>query len=152
MKPTKEAPDEGIVQFYLDSTHESKKHSNEEYARMKEEIVSTLSEMMINRGGINKKWFVIQPGIYCWQLHIDLLVFQPISLVQIDSLSMAVRAAFADMRLPKINVFFNENTKANDFEMGEELLPLSQFSKSEATELPCVVTLGIVFIVFNTFS
>ena len=120
----------------------------EEYAARKQEIISTLETMIVNRGGINKKWLIIQPGAYCWQLHIDLLIFQPLSLMYIDAFSIATKAALADMLLPKINVFFNQNTKSNDFEMGEELVPLSHFAKMPF-EQPCIITMGLVFICDN---
>ncbi len=133
------------MKFYLDSTYESKRQTQEEYARLKQEVISTLETMLINKqGGINPRWLGIQSGIFCWQLHVDLLVFQPISLVHLDAMAIAIRAALADMVLPKVSVFFNQNTKNNDFEIEEGLVSLSEHAKTE-TELPTVVTMGVVW-------
>ena len=149
VKPSKETPDEGMVKFYLDSTYETKKHTLEEYAKQKREIISTLESMLINVKGINQKCLAIKAGVFCWLLHVDLLVFQPISLSQIDILAVAIKAALADLALPKVEVFFNENSKSNDFEMSEELLTWEQISGG--VQVPAAITLGAVshFIIFS---
>ena len=131
-----------MVRFYLDRTYEIRKHTQEEYAKQKAEIISTLEAVLVNPQGIDKKCLVIKAGVFCWLLHIDLLVFQPISLSQVDVLSIAVKAALADLALPKIEAFFNANTKSNDFEMREDLLGWDVICKGGS--VPTVITLGLV--------
>jgi len=142
VEPSKEAPDEGMIRFYLDSAHETRKHTLEEYTRQKQQIISTLQTLLINSQGLDTKSLCIKPAIYCWLVHIDLLVLQSISLRQVDLLAGATKAALGDVQFPKVRVVFNENTKTYDYEVLEEMLTWKDVCK---TPIPDIVTLGLVF-------
>ena len=113
----------------------------EEYNKQKEEIISMLELMLINPEGLNLKKLIIEPGEYCWLINVDLLTFQSIYLGQIDYLAAAVKAAFNDLKVPQVRVFYNVNLKKYDYELLDKILP---WDATYEYAIPNIVTFGLV--------
>ena len=55
-------------------------------------IITTLFSNIINR-----KELSIYDGEFCWNLNVDLLVFDELSMEQIDYICLCMRAAFVNL-------------------------------------------------------
>jgi len=49
---------------------------------------------------VDRKELQIFKGEFCWNLHIDILVFDELSLEQLDYICLCIRAALLNLELP----------------------------------------------------
>jgi exosome complex RNA-binding protein Rrp42 (RNase PH superfamily) len=72
--------------------------------------MTELLEKVYGNTMIDKEQLCIVNHEICWLLFIDVLILDELSLVQIDYIGYAIRAALINLILPKIHASKNSNT------------------------------------------
>lgn len=70
---------------------------------------------------IDRSQLSIFKAEFCWNLHVDLLVFSEFSLDQLDFLALAARHAIKNMSLPQTIATLNNNTGKIEVGLVEEV-------------------------------
>ena len=79
-------------------------------------ILTTLFSNIIDR-----KELSIYDGEFCWNLNIDLLVFDELSMEQLDYIGLCLRAAFVNLELPQTIATLNNLTGKIEVGLVEEV-------------------------------
>uniref|UniRef100_A0A8C5M5L9 Exosome component 7 n=1 Tax=Leptobrachium leishanense TaxID=445787 RepID=A0A8C5M5L9_9ANUR len=132
------SPGEGYVEFFVDcsanATPEFEGRGGEELGT---EIANVLYKIFDNKSSLNLKSLCIQPREHCWVLYIDVLLLECGGNL-FDTISIAVKAALFNARIPKVRVLEDEEG-AKDFELSDDPYDCMRLN---VTNVPCIVTLS----------
>ena len=121
MTPLASEPNKGQVNFYLESSQTGRslfvrEDTADSLKQRMQHILKTLFSNIINR-----KELSIYDGEFCWNLNIDLLVFDELSMEQIDYIGLCLRAAITNLQLPQTIATLNNLTGKIEVGLVEEV-------------------------------
>jgi exosome complex component RRP42 len=133
-------PDQGILQVHVECLPSA---SPEFEGRGAEELnatlAATLSNLIRNSFAIDWKSLCISPGKQCWIVYVDCLVLDSSGNI-FDALSIAVKAALHNTKIPKIEVFELENG-TTEIEVSDDP---ADFTRLDTSNVPISVNLAKV--------
>ncbi|NXN95196.1 EXOS7 protein, partial [Rhinopomastus cyanomelas] len=136
--PKLEKPDEGYLEFFVDcsanATPEFEGRGGEELGT---EIANTLYRVFSNESTIDLKSLCINPREHCWVLYIDVLLLECGGNL-FDTISIAVKAALFNTRIPKVRVLEDEEG-CKEIELSDDPYDCIRL---DVGEVPCIVTLS----------
>ena len=106
-KAVKLNPDTPLIEYFLESTQTGNslftkdKQAQKLRAFIKETLNTHLSQ------AVDPESLIIRPKETAWKLFIDVLVMEEFSLSQIQPISVGIRAALEDLRLPHVVASYN---------------------------------------------
>ena len=123
-KPLVCEPNKGQVTFHLESSQTGTSlFTHEQDADMtKQRLLHILSTLYTNTV-VDREELVIFKAEYVWQLHVDVLVMDELSLNQLDMIGASIRAAFQNLRLPQVIATLNANSNKIEVGLVEEIYP-----------------------------
>jgi len=137
----------GQISFYLESSQTGRslfvrEDQADSMKQRMQNIIQTLFSNMIDRQEL-----CIFKGEFCWNLHVDLLVFDELSMEQLDYIGLCLRGAFKDLQLPQTIATLNNNTGKIEVGLVEEV-----YADKENTdqliqiksEPPFIVSIGVI--------
>ena len=100
LKPMESEANKGQISFYLESSQTGRSlFVREDQAdSMKQRMQNIIQNLFSNL--IDRQELCIFKGEFCWNLHVDLLVFDELSMEQLDYIGLCLRGAFKDLQLP----------------------------------------------------
>ncbi|XP_071958498.1 exosome complex component RRP42-like [Antedon mediterranea] len=102
--PKTNLPDEGYLEFFVDcSATASPKFDGRGGEDLASEIATTMARMYGSTKTLNLKDLCILSGECCWVLYIDVVVLECGGNL-FDAVSLGIKAALADARIPKVTV------------------------------------------------
>ncbi|CAB4026019.1 Exosome complex component RRP42, partial [Paramuricea clavata] len=130
-------PDCGRVEFFVNcSAHASPKFEGRGGEELSSELSRILDRACSNKSAVDLKSLSITSGQQCWVLYVDALVLECGGNLY-DALSMAVKAALHNTRIPNVTVSMDE---------GEVELEISDdpfdCSRLDIKNIPLIVTLN----------
>uniref|UniRef100_A0A2H6NDU9 Exosome component 7 n=1 Tax=Micrurus carvalhoi TaxID=3147026 RepID=A0A2H6NDU9_9SAUR len=135
--PKLEKPNEGCLEFFVDcsanATPEFEGRGGEELGT---EIANTLYRIFNNKSSINLKILCINPRQHCWILYVDVLLLECGGNL-FDAISIAVKAALFNTRIPKVRVLEDEG--GHEIELSDDPFDCIRLS---VHNIPCIVTLS----------
>ncbi|XP_033110029.1 exosome complex component RRP42-like [Anneissia japonica] len=97
-------PDKGYMEFFVDcSATASPKFDGRGGEDLASEIATTMSRMYGSAETLNLEDLCILPGECCWVLYVDVVVLECGGNL-FDAVSLCIKAALADARIPKVTV------------------------------------------------
>lgn len=119
--PQPEASSSGILDIRVDISQFTNVRVDE---RQLQEIGSNLAEslrsMLDDSDALNLKEFCIIPEVYCWVIHVDILVLR-VDGSLLEAASMAILSALKAAKVPKVNKIIGESGVEEDFEVSGDL-------------------------------
>ncbi|KAG8139365.1 putative Exosome complex component RRP42-like protein, partial [Naja naja] len=100
------------------------------------EITNILYRMFNNESSINLKTLCINPRQHCWILYVDVLLLECGGNL-FDAISIAVKAALFNTRIPKVRVLEDEG--GHEIELSDDPFDCVRLS---VYNIPCIVTLS----------
>ncbi|EHA98639.1 Exosome complex exonuclease RRP42 [Heterocephalus glaber] len=100
------------------------------------EIASTLYRIFSSRSSVDLQSLCISPREHCWVLYVDVLLLECGGNL-FDAISLAVKAALFNTRIPKVRVLEDEEG-SKDIELSDDPYDCMQLS---VENVPCIVTL-----------
>ena len=98
---------------------------------------------------VDREELVIFKSEYAWQLHVDVLVMDELSLYQLDMIGASIRAAFQNLRLPQVIATLNANSNKIEVGLVEDIYPdkantdaLLQISSAQ--DAPFIVSIALM--------
>ncbi|XP_004835117.1 exosome complex component RRP42 [Heterocephalus glaber] len=135
--PKLEKPDEGYLEFFVDcsasATPEFEGRGGDDLGT---EIASTLYRIFSSRSSVDLQSLCISPREHCWVLYVDVLLLECGGNL-FDAISLAVKAALFNTRIPKVRVLEDEEG-SKDIELSDDPYDCMQLS---VENVPCIVTL-----------
>ncbi|XP_039192048.1 exosome complex component RRP42 isoform X1 [Crotalus tigris] len=135
--PKLEKPNEGSLEFFVDcsanATPEFEGRGGEELGT---EIANTLYRIFNNESSIDLKTLCINPRQHCWILYVDVLLLECGGNL-FDAISIAVKAALFNTRIPKVRVLEDEG--GHEFELSDDPFDCIRLN---VDNIPCIVTLS----------
>uniref|UniRef100_A0A023GHR1 Ribosomal RNA-processing protein 42 n=1 Tax=Amblyomma triste TaxID=251400 RepID=A0A023GHR1_AMBTT len=139
-EPYPTAPGKGRIEFFVDCTAnadpEFEGRGGEEVAT---KIKSALAQAFGSPKCLDLKSLAVIPGQQVWVLYVDVLILECGGSL-LDAVSVGVKAALFDLKIPKVSVTVDEN--------GEQEIEVSgdpyDVSKMDITDVPCFITLSKV--------
>ena len=134
MKPLISEPAKGQIRLYLETCQTGRSlFTREDQAdSLKQRMQLILDSLFVNI--IDRKELSIFSGEFCWNLNIDILVLDELSLEQLDYISLCVRAALLNLELPQTIATLNNNTGKIEVGLVEEV-----YADKENTDQPIVL-------------
>ncbi|KFP84393.1 PREDICTED: exosome complex component RRP42, partial [Acanthisitta chloris] len=136
--PKLEKPDEGYLEFFVDcsssATPEFEGRGGEELGI---DIANTLYRVFSCENSVDLKSLCINPREHCWVLYIDVLVLECGGNI-FDAISIAVKAALFNTRIPKVHVLEDEEG-SKEIELSDDPYDCIRLN---VDEVPCIVTLS----------
>ncbi|XP_048808096.1 exosome complex component RRP42 isoform X2 [Lagopus muta] len=136
--PKLEKPDEGYLEFFVDcsanATPEFEGRGGEELGT---EIASTLYRIFSSEGSVDLKSLCINPREHCWVLYVDVLLLECGGNL-FDAISIAVKAALFNTRIPKVRVLEDEEG-SKEIELSDDPYDCIRLN---VDDVPCIVTLN----------
>ena len=134
MAPLNSEPNRGQINFYLESSQTGRSlFVREDTAdSLKQRMQNSLATMFANV--IDRKELSIYDGEFCWNLHVDLLVFDELSMEQLDYIGLCMRAAFGSLQLPQTIATLNNLTGKIEVGLVEEV-----YADKENTDQPIIL-------------
>ncbi|XP_010622702.1 exosome complex component RRP42 isoform X2 [Fukomys damarensis] len=135
--PKLEKPDEGYLEFFVDcSANATPEFEGRGGDDLGTEITNTLYRMFSSRSSVDLQSLCISPREHCWVLYVDVLLLECGGNL-FDAISLAVKAALFNTRIPKVRVLEDEEG-SKDIELSDDPYDCMQLS---VESVPCVVTL-----------
>lgn len=138
--PDPTSPKRGRIEFFVDCTAnaapEFEGRGGEELATA---ISSGLAQSYRTPKCLDLDSLCIVAGIQVWVLHVDVLILECGGSL-LDAISVAVKAALYDLRIPKVSVSYDENGM-HELEVSDDPFDVSSLS---VANVPCFVTLSKV--------
>ncbi|KAM6169365.1 exosome complex component RRP42 [Rhynchocyon petersi] len=135
--PKLERPNEGHLEFFVDcsanATPEFEGRGGDELGT---EIANTLYRIFNNKSSVDLKSLCISPQEHCWILYVDVLLLECGGNL-FDAISIAVKAALFNTRIPKVRVTEDEEG-TKDIELFDDPYDCIRLS---VEDVPCIVTL-----------
>ncbi|NXP52278.1 EXOS7 protein, partial [Heliornis fulica] len=136
--PMLEKPDEGYLEFSVDcsayATPEFECWGGEELGA---EIAATLYNVFSSENCVDLKLLCINPKENCWVLYVDVLLLQCGGNL-FDAVSLAVKAALFNTRIPKVRVLEDEEG-FKEIELSDDPYDCIRLN---VDDVPCIVTLN----------
>ncbi|NXK87541.1 EXOS7 protein, partial [Formicarius rufipectus] len=136
--PKLEKPDEGYLEFYVDcsssATPELEGRGGEELGT---DIANTLYRVFSCENCVDLKSLCINPREHCWVLYVDVLLLECGGNI-FDAISIAVKAALFNTRIPKVRVLEDEEG-TKEIELSDDPYDCIRLN---VDEVPCIVTLS----------
>ncbi|XP_020663335.3 exosome complex component RRP42 [Pogona vitticeps] len=135
--PKLDRPNEGYLEFFVDcsanATPEFEGRGGEELGT---EIANTLYRIFNNESSIDLKLLCISPREHCWVLYVDVLLLECGGNL-FDAISVAVKAALFNTRIPKVHVLEGEGGR--EIELSDDPYDCIRLN---VDNVPCTVTLS----------
>ena len=100
---------------------------------------------------IDRSELMIFKGEFSWNLNVDLLVLDEMSMEQIDYLGLCMRTAFDDLELPQTIATLNNNTGKIEVGLVEEVYADKEntdqaikLKSASQGQMPFIISLGII--------
>ncbi|KAM6373378.1 exosome complex component RRP42 isoform 4-T6 [Alca torda] len=136
--PKLEKPDEGYLEFFVDcsanATPEFEGRGGEELGT---EIANTLYRVFSSESSVDLKSLCINPREHCWVLYVDVLLLECGGNL-LDAISIAVKAALFNTRIPKVRVLEDEEG-SKEIELSDDPYDCIRLN---VDDVPCIVTLS----------
>uniref|UniRef100_A0A8C3KBX7 Exosome component 7 n=1 Tax=Calidris pygmaea TaxID=425635 RepID=A0A8C3KBX7_9CHAR len=136
--PKLEKPDEGYLEFFVDcsanATPEFEGRGGEELGT---EIANTLYRVFSSESSVDLKSLCINPREHCWVLYVDVLLLECGGNL-LDAISIAVKAALFNTRIPKVRVLEDEEG-SKEIELSDDPYDCIRLN---VDNVPCIVTLS----------
>ncbi|NXT02273.1 EXOS7 protein, partial [Jacana jacana] len=136
--PKLEKPDEGYLEFFVDcsanATPEFEGRGGEELGT---EIANTLYRVFSCESSVDLKSLCINPREHCWVLYVDVLLLECGGNL-LDAISIAVKAALFNTRIPKVRVLEDEEG-SKEIELSDDPYDCIRLN---VDDVPCIVTLS----------
>ncbi|XP_009462791.1 PREDICTED: exosome complex component RRP42 [Nipponia nippon] len=136
--PKLEKPDEGYLEFFVDcsanATPEFEGRGGEELGT---EIANTLYRVFSSENSVDLKSLCINPREHCWVLYVDVLLLECGGNL-FDAISIAVKAALFNTRIPKVRVLEDEEG-SKEIELSDDPYDCIRLN---VDDVPCIVTLS----------
>ncbi|GAB0184299.1 exosome complex component RRP42 isoform X1 [Grus americana] len=136
--PKLEKPDEGYLEFFVDcsanATPEFEGRGGEELGT---EIANTLYRVFSSESSVDLKSLCINPREHCWVLYVDVLLLECGGNL-FDAISIAVKAALFNTRIPKVRVLEDEEG-SKEIELSDDPYDCIRLN---VDDVPCIVTLS----------
>ncbi|NXX90886.1 EXOS7 protein, partial [Centropus bengalensis] len=136
--PKLEKPEKKKLEFFVDcsanATPEFEGRGGEELGS---EIASTLNNVFSSEGTVDLKSLCINPREHCWVLYVDVLLLQCGGNL-FDAISIAVKAALFNTRIPKVRVLEDEEG-SKEIELSDDPYDCIRLN---VDNVPCIVTLS----------
>lgn len=145
-KPEKSYPDNGIINLSIESIHRTTfvetahKLTREESKNLHEELKSLLNEFLIKY--IDKKQLLVVSEKLCWIANVDIFLLGIMDLSFLDMISIAIRSAFEDLEIPKLQVNFNKITEEYEVDLVNNYS--TNITKFDTKDFPIICTIGEV--------
>jgi len=119
-EPNPSAPRHGRLEFFVDCSANA---APEFEGRGGEQLASELSNILYNTvcgvGTLDTAALAIIPGEQCWVLYVDIVLLECGGNL-IDSVSIAVKAALFNSRIPRVRVRVDEETEQKEIELSDD--------------------------------
>mmetsp|Transcript_17633 Transcript_17633/g.29787 ORF Transcript_17633/g.29787 Transcript_17633/m.29787 type:complete len:100 (+) Transcript_17633:325-624(+) len=92
-------------------------------------VVAKLYSNLIDRSEL-----CIFKGEFCWNLNVDILVFDQLHLEQLDYIMLSIRYAFEDLELPQTITTLNNNTGKIEVDLVQDV-----YADKENTDQPVLL-------------
>ena len=140
-------PSKGQTNFYLESSQTGRslfvrEDQADSVKQRMQNIIQGLFSNLIDRSEL-----CIFKGEFCWNLHVDLLVFDELSMEQLDYIGIVLRGAFKDLQLPQTIATVNNNTGKIEVGLVEEVYADKENTDQMITiksSPPYLVSIGVV--------
>ena len=142
-EPAKDRPEEGIINLTLDSMQSSQGvyKNKKESQTMHDDMAYMIENFVLKH--LDKKKMVIIPKKKCWIANVDVFSLSPLNYSFLDYISIAIRAAFLTLEVPKLNVTHNQINDEYDFEVMEDDMQYVE-SFFNVDNFPILITIGEV--------
>ena len=118
------------------------KLSRDESKNLHEELKFVLNEFMIKN--IDKKQLIIVPERICWIANVDIFILGMMDSSFLDMISLAIRGAFEDLEIPKLQVNFNKITEEYEIDVINSYS--TNVTKYDTKDFPLICTIGEVIL------
>lgn len=119
--------------------------SKEASTELHENVRALIDTLYLSK--INKKGnLVLIPGKKCWLLNVDVFFLGQLDYCYIDHICLAIKVAFYDLEIPKLNVVHNQLLDEDDIDLVDE--NASNFQKFDMRNFPSLCTIGQVIFIF----
>ncbi|NP_001086766.1 exosome component 7 S homeolog [Xenopus laevis] len=136
--PKLERPGEGYLEFFVDcSANAAPEFEGRGGEELGTEIAFMLYKIFDNRSSIDLESLCIQAREHCWVLYVDVLLLECGGNL-FDTISVAVKAALFNARIPKVRVLEDEEG-GKDFELSDDPYDCVRLN---VVNVPCIVTLS----------
>ncbi|XP_067857930.1 exosome complex component RRP42 isoform X2 [Heptranchias perlo] len=136
--PKLERPNEGFLEFFVDcsanATPEFEGRGGEDLGT---EIANTLYRVFDNSSSLELKALCITPREHCWILYVDVLLLECGGNL-FDAISIAVKAALHNTRIPKVRVLEDEEG-SKEIELSDDPYDCIRLN---VENVPCIITLS----------
>uniref|UniRef100_A0A674GS29 Exosome component 7 n=1 Tax=Taeniopygia guttata TaxID=59729 RepID=A0A674GS29_TAEGU len=135
--PKLEKPDEGYLEFFVDCSSNSPELEGRGGEELGTDIANTLYRIFSCENSVDLKSLCINPKEHCWVLYVDVLLLECGGNI-FDAISIAVKAALFNTRIPKVRVLEDEEG-TKEIELSDDPYDCIRLN---IDEVPCVVTLS----------
>ncbi|NXP36735.1 EXOS7 protein, partial [Leiothrix lutea] len=135
--PKLEKPDEGYLEFFVDCSSNSPELEGRGGEELGTDIANTLYRVFSCENSVDLKSLCINPKEHCWVLYVDVLLLECGGNI-FDAISIAVKAALFNTRIPKVRVLEDEEG-TKEIELSDDPYDCIRLS---VDEVPCIVTLS----------
>lgn len=136
-EPHPSTPKHGRLEFFVDCSANA---APEFEGRGGDQLASEISNILYNSicgvGTLDTKALAVIPGEQCWILYVDVVVLECGGNLM-DSVSIAVKAALSDTKVPRVRVRIDAETEVKDVELSDD--PHDCLTL-DITNVPLVVT------------
>lgn len=136
--PDPTAPEQGRVEFFVDCTANA---DPEFEGRGGEEVATKIRSALAQTYGsprcLDLKSLAVIPGQQAWVLYVDVLILECGGSL-VDAVSVAVKAALFDLKIPKVSVTMDENGEP-EIDVSDDPYDVSKLS---VANVPCFITLS----------
>jgi len=117
---------------------------------LKIEIEDYLNSLILNK--IEKNVFFIknennENTDHYWRLYIDVILFDSIKITYLQIISLGIKQALLNLKLPKLIFFKNEISGMSEFDLIENYKDISEFEKEDSlsfNEIPDILVFSLM--------
>ncbi|XP_072106494.1 exosome complex component RRP42 [Mobula birostris] len=136
--PKLERPNEGFLEFFVDcSANATPKFEGRGGEDLGTDIANTLYRVFDNGSSLDLKTLCITPRQHCWILYVDVLLLECGGNL-FDAISIAVKAALHNTRIPKVRVLENDEG-SKEIELLDDPYDCIRLN---VENVPCIITLS----------
>ncbi|XP_077503159.1 exosome complex exonuclease RRP42-like isoform X3 [Amblyomma americanum] len=145
IKAELDAPDpiargQGRIEFFVDCTaNADPEFEGRGGEKVASKIRSALAETFGSPSCLDLKSLAVIPGQQVWVLYVDVLILECGGSL-LDAVSVGVKAALFDLKIPKVSVTIDENGEA-EIDVSDDPYDVSKLS---VANVPCFITLSKV--------
>uniref|UniRef100_A0A803V3F6 Exosome component 7 n=1 Tax=Ficedula albicollis TaxID=59894 RepID=A0A803V3F6_FICAL len=135
--PKLEKPDEGYLEFFVDCSSNSPELEGRGGEELGTDIANTLYRVFSCENSVDLKSLCINAKEHCWVLYVDVLLLECGGNI-FDAISIAVKAALFNTRIPKVRVLEDEEG-TKEIELSDDPYDCIRLN---VDEVPCIITLS----------